>query len=114
VGSKLVSMKISAAEQKKHMEGPTSLASDAPSYPYGLNISLDEAAIEKLGIDLPKVGKTLTLIAKVDVTSVSINEHTGGEEHRNVSLQITDLCLEDDDTREYKTPKDLYKDDEKA
>ena len=90
--AKLVSMKLSQADREKGGTIPTT-KDDGPTYPYGLNVSLEEAAIAKLGIDLPKVGTAMTLIATVDVTSVSSNEHAGGQ-RRTVSLQITDLCLE--------------------
>jgi len=87
-------MKLSKADREKSLGGlGPSMSEDGPTYPYGLNVSLEEAAIAKLGIDLPKVGTAMTLIATVDVTSVSSNEHAGGQ-RRTVSLQITDLCLE--------------------
>jgi len=96
----MVSMKISKAEREKRYKSlETSAVVDAPIYPWGLSLNLDEEALEKLGIDtLPEVGKPLLLMARVDVTSVSENKHTseGGEsrESRSVGLQITDLCLE--------------------
>ena len=90
--SKLTSMKLSESDRKKQME--PSIAYEGPKYPYGLSISLSEEVISKLGLDsLPKVGATRTLVATVDVTSVSSNEHEGGKQ-RSISLQITEMCLE--------------------
>jgi hypothetical protein len=67
---------------------------DRPLYPWGLSVTLDEEALDALGMtELPEVGKPMRLEALVDVTSVSSNESKGGAS-RSVSLQITDLCLE--------------------
>lgn len=90
--SKLVSMKLSKADREKTME--PSMAYEGPSYPYGLSLSLNEEILAKLDIDsLPKVGATRTLIATVEITSVSSNESVGGKQ-RNIGLQITEMCLE--------------------
>jgi len=95
--AKMVSMKITAAEQKKRSE-PTSMVEDRPRYPWGLQLNLDTDALEKLGIgeELPAVGESYVLIAKVDVTSVSSNKSEGGS-NQSVGLQITSMCLEDGD-----------------
>jgi hypothetical protein len=90
---KLVNMKLDPAEAKKMAE-PCAMG-DAPRYPWGLQLNLDNDAIEKLGIDkLPAVGKSLQLVALVNVVSVSSNQTEGGDERKSVSLQITDLGLE--------------------
>src|SRR6185369_6092978 len=102
MAGKLVSMKISAAEQKKMME-PTSMVEDRARYPYGLQLNLDTAALEKLGIadDLPEVGESYVLVAKVDVT---------GGSSQSLSLQITEMCLEDGDATD--AAKALYSEGE--
>lgn len=92
MADKLVSMKLSKADREKSPSA--SPAADAPAYPWGLSVNLDDQAIEKLGIKLPKVGGKLRLEALVDVTSVSSNESKEGGKNRSVTLQITDLCLE--------------------
>jgi len=80
-------------EARQKMYEP-SVLNDAPMYPYGLQLRLDEEALDKLGEDqLPDVGGTILVIAKARVTSVSSNESDSGK-RRNVELQITDLCLE--------------------
>lgn len=93
----LVNMKIDP--KKREEKYAESALVDRPVYPYGLSVHLDEDAIEKLGLsELPKVGKTMKLVALVDVTSVEERENTtGGKEthrHRSIGLQITDLALE--------------------
>jgi hypothetical protein len=92
---KLVSMKIDPAQQReKYAE---SVAPEAPRYPYGLCLRLEDDDVEKLGLDkLPAVGKTVTVQAKAMVESVSENQYTEGGEartRRSVSLQITDLAI---------------------
>lgn len=98
MADKLVSVKISKAEREKWAKGPSSIATDAPLYPWGLSVTLDEDTLKKLGLKkaLPEVGATLMIVAKVEVTSSSINETTDGV-NRSLGLQITDLCLEDED-----------------
>ena len=90
--SKLTSMKLSESDRKKQME--PSIAYEGPKYPYGLALSLNEEILDKLDLgSLPKVGATLTLVATVDVTSASSEEHQGGK-RRSIGLQITEMCLE--------------------
>lgn len=92
--TKLVSMKMSKTERDER-NSPTSMAEEGPIYPYGLSLSLDGDALDKVGMSaLPEVGEEMLLHAKVKVTSVSSNEHEHGK-HKSVSLQITDLGLED-------------------
>ena len=88
--AKLVSMKISKAEREK-MNKPMALVGDAgPAYPWGLSVNLDQDSLEKLDLDANdlKVGKTLTLIATVEVTNLSSNESKDGGSNQSVGLQI--------------------------
>ncbi len=95
MSSKLVSMKITKAEREKRSE-PSTLASDQPVYPWGLSLSLDQEALEKLGVEASdyEVDQELTLIATVRVTSVSSNQSSEGK-RGSCSLQVTEMCLED-------------------
>jgi hypothetical protein len=92
--AKLVSMKMSKSEREE--QSKPMMLGDAPIYPYGLQLRLDEEALDKLGeTTLPAVGESVMVYAKAKVVSVSSNESTDGGKRRNVELQITDLCLED-------------------
>ena len=63
-------------------------------YPWGLSINLDQDSLEKLGIkDLPAVGESIKLEAKVDVVEISECDSANGGTKRSMSLQITDLGL---------------------
>lgn len=87
----MMNMKMSPKEAKE-LTNPT--PADAPQYPYGLSISLDEEAMQKLGITaLPKVGESMQLVARVEVCSTSQYSTQGGEQESNLSLQITDMEL---------------------
>lgn len=84
----LVSMKMSAEESKEYATAEY----EAPQYPYGLSIDLDDDALEKLGITaLPKVGAEMMITAKCVVKSVSANQMQGGDAESRVCLQITDM-----------------------
>jgi len=108
MAAKLVSMKMSAKEQKAQAEPGLAAKEDRPRYPWGLTVRLDTEALKKLGIDeLPAPGEKYLLIAKVDVVSVSSNASEGGS-NKNMELQITDLCLEDADTNKKDAATELY------
>lgn len=64
-----------------------------PAYPYGLEISLDDKQLAKLGMTLPDVGAEFTLTAIVKVTRASSNATEGSEPSTSASLQITDMQL---------------------
>lgn len=82
-------MKMSAKEAKE-WTSPT--PADAPEYPYGLELSLDEESLAKLGISTPPaVGTQFTVIARCTVTSASQYQTQGGEPEGNSCWQITDM-----------------------
>jgi hypothetical protein len=96
---KLRSMKIDPKErEEKYSAEPAKM--DLPVYPYGLEVRLDEDALEKLGLEkMPEVGGSMLLMARVDVTGCSVNEHAQGgkqHKHKSLTLQITDLGLKAD------------------
>lgn len=85
----MVNMKMSAKEAQEWAE-PT--ASDAPEYPYGLCINLDEEGLAKLGISTPPpVGTQMTITARCVVTNTSQYRTQGKEDEASVGLQITDM-----------------------
>jgi hypothetical protein len=89
---KLISMKRSPKSEKPTNKAEVAGPSDA--YPYGLQLRLENDSIEKLDIELPKVGSTVTVMAKAKVTSVSQNESNGSGKRRSIELQLTDLCID--------------------
>lgn len=92
----LVSMKLDAKDREKSY--PSTVAADAPMYPYGLMLSLDNETLEKIGTGrIPEVGGQVLILAKAKVTSMSSNESEGGQKYQSVSLQITDLGLDTPD-----------------
>lgn len=89
----MVSMKMDK-EEAKELVSPE--VGDAPEYPYGLEIRLDDKALEKLGLSAPpEVGKVMTITAKVTVTSASSYQTQGGEAEANSCWQITDMEISD-------------------
>lgn len=86
----MINMKMTKEETKEYTDDPS--PADAPEYPYGLSIDLDDGSMEKLGItELPKVGDEMTITAKVVVTSTSSYDTQGGDPEKRVCLQITDM-----------------------
>lgn len=43
--------------------------------------------------NLPELGEAMTLVARVEVVSISENSSQGNEDRKNVDLQITDMEL---------------------
>lgn len=85
----MVNMKMSSEEAKEQME-PT--AADAPQYPWGLCLDLDDDALTKLGItELPAVGARLSIQALVTVTRTGAYQTQGSEMECCLALQITDM-----------------------
>lgn len=111
-GIAMTSMKID--DKKREERFNETVAVDAPTYPWGLSLHLDEDSLEKLGISkLPEVGGTVIVYARANITSVESRESEGGgrgvHKHRSVGLQITDLALlENEDENSKSTEETLY------
>lgn len=87
----MISMKLSPAEAKA--ETMLAEANEAPEYPYGLSICLDDEVLAKLGItEMPAIGSTFMLTARVEVCSTSQYQNQDGAD-KSMSLQITDMEL---------------------
>lgn len=85
------SMKLS---KKAATEMSTPEKMDAPQYPWGLNLSLNDESMKKLAMKtLPEVGKKMMLMAVVEVVRVSENSTQDGK-RQEMSIQITDMALE--------------------
>ena len=64
-----------------------------PRYPWGLQINLDEDALEKLGINkLPSVGDYFIIQAKACVTSTHESKSENGS-NQSLALQIEEMGL---------------------
>lgn len=87
----LIDMSLSIQE-KKEMAEPTAIT-DRPDFPYGLKIHLGPEEMKKLGLDVPKVGETMGLVASVEVTDVSSNKGEDDVRQTSMSLQITGMRL---------------------
>jgi hypothetical protein len=63
-------------------------------YPYGLEVSLNDESLRKLGLDVKDydVKENLKLVCKAKITRLSSNENLEGEDN-HMSLQITDLSV---------------------
>ena len=85
-------MSLSPDEAKETMLGYTEAdVKDAPKYPYGLNLDLNDETLKKLGITkLPAVGDAVSITAIAKVTRISAYEEQGGSE-QCLGLQITDM-----------------------
>lgn len=63
-----------------------------PRYPWGLQITLDDGSLEKLGItDLPPVGTVLMIQARAEVTGTRSSQQQAGDKEQRVEMQITDM-----------------------
>lgn len=86
----LINMELSAAEAKQEV----STEAEAPKYPWGLCISLDNESLKKLSLDkLPEIGAKMRVIAEVEVSAVRAYASQDREAETSVDLQITDMTL---------------------
>lgn len=87
----LVNM-MQTAKEAKESNTCCDSPSDEPRYPYGLELSLDEETLAKLGITAPPaVGTTMMITAKVVVTRASSYQTQGKDPESSSAWQITDL-----------------------
>ena len=87
----LINMQQTAEEAKEYADPKPA---DAPKYPWGLCITLNDDSLEKLGVAaLPAVDTEVTIIAKAMVSRTSEYQTQGGESERSLDLQITDMQL---------------------
>lgn len=94
--------------QAKDMAEPA--MAEAPKYPYGLRVTLEDDALAKL--DLPArltVGQSMMLHARVEICNLEERQNLEGGSHRSMTLQITDLALEPEESDPVGRLKELYK-----
>ena len=65
---------------KRKKSGGNEVALDESEYPYGLQISLQDEEVEKLGLEGCEAGQELYIKAKVKVSSVSEYANEEGED----------------------------------
>ena len=89
--SKLVDLKMTKKEKKE--SAPTAV-SGMPDYPWGTRLSLNDEALEKLGMKtLPRVGDKVQVTGVGVITSVSQHESEKRED-RNVEIQIQQIGID--------------------
>lgn len=90
----LKDMKLSSTEAKDTMLCGPCDPDKGPKYPYGLELSLDDVTLQKLGMtSLPAVNTEVVLAAKAVVTRVNAYENQEGKK-ASLGLQITALDVE--------------------
>lgn len=62
-------------------------------FPFGLRLHLNNETLDKLGMEMPEMGEVMTLVARVEVVSLSENSSKESEDRKDVDLQITDMEL---------------------
>ena len=96
---KLVDVKRTKAD-KKATESEYKDPINQDDYPWGLNIRLDNATVQKLGLGDLDADESVRLYADAFVTEDSVTKRNG-KTVRTVALQITKLAVvqsEDDDS----------------
>src|SRR5579862_6423953 len=89
--AKLVSMKIAKGDRDAKLDQPSTFATEGPLYPWGMAISLDDDALEKLGWDIKDftVGATLTLIVKSLMSQPSFSSASSSREIKDFTVGAT-------------------------
>lgn len=88
----LINMETTPAEAKEYTQPSVA---DAPKYPWGLCITLNDDSLDKLGVKtLPAVGTEVTIVAKATVSRTSENATEGNGNCATMDLQITDMQID--------------------
>lgn len=93
----MADMKLTDEERKEEGDTMVSRSHEAPEYPYGLTVHLDELSMKKLGTDLKEVGSECVFSATSKVTSVSQSEDEDSGSRQSMTLQITDMEIKSAD-----------------
>ncbi len=89
----LINMENTAQEAAQQVGVPT--AAEGPKYPWGLQITLSDDSLDKLGVkSLPAAGTEVTIVAKAVVTGTSERQTEGEGTRSSMDLQITDMQLD--------------------
>lgn len=67
---------------------PKTIGKEQNAYSYEHKITLDDAALSKLGLDTPKVGDKFHVMAHGTVTDVSQDSSADGRKSRRVGIQL--------------------------
>ncbi len=101
----LTSLRLS---KRKSIKANT-IESEAPPYPWGLEINLNKEALQKLGKKAEEfiVGKDVYILAKANITSKRISENVRNTDSVTIGLQITAMKIQDHSNPEntHKTKK---------
>lgn len=82
------------AKEAKEYASPSTAVADAPQYPYGLRIELNNESLDKLDVgDMPTIGDRFTVTCTVEVCGCSSHTERDGDENRSLSLQITKMAM---------------------
>lgn len=78
-------------------------------YPYGLRLTLNQAQLDALGLELPPAGTELHLEARAVVTRSSTEDPDadGDIDYVCVELQLCELGIEEGDSGEEENPVEL-------
>jgi hypothetical protein len=81
--------KMADLRRPKESLKPKSVGKIAPDpYSYEHRITLDQDTLDKLGMDVPKVGDKFHVMGHAEVKSVSQNDHGPGDKNTRVELQM--------------------------
>ena len=90
---KLISMRLAPAQADDY-KIPDAIANE-PAFPWGLCLTLNNDSLKKLGIPLPDIENSYTLVATVVVVRTSASKSQDGDTNLSADLQITDMRLID-------------------
>lgn len=91
--AKLVSLERTPAEKKALEKEMTAPMPEAPDYPYGLELRIDDDTLDKLGLDdLPPTGTVVHFRAVATVTGARASADQSGD-RSSIDMQITDMGI---------------------
>jgi hypothetical protein len=84
---------------KKELKGemmPSTLGSEGPKYPYGLQLRFEAEQIGKLPqLEKVKIGESFTIQAIGEVTEIRMNEQKKGKKEYTVQVQLKKVGIKE-------------------
>lgn len=75
---------------------PSTMGSEGPKYPYGLQIRFEAEQIAKLPrLEKVKIGEDVTIEAKGEVTEIRMNEQKEGKKMYTVQVQLKKVGIQE-------------------
>lgn len=90
----MTSMKMTPKMKREMSPEVASSGSNAPEYPYGTKLTVEDDHVHKLGMDDAMVGEEVMVTGKGKVVACRKNDMEGGKGKKSVEVQMTEMKMD--------------------